>query len=105
MRVRLIRPPVPVSISHERLVFTQSDMDASNFGIDEEGRTCLFDFTEVGLLPESFATYTMSLHDPFTVAAAQHLNWPPCPNLDTMTQIYRLLVVLADPTLGASICT
>ena len=108
MRVRVTRriePPAPVSISHERLVFTQSDMDASNFGIDEEGRACLFDFTEVGLLPESFAAYTMSLRDPFTVEVAQHLNWPPSPNLETMIQIYRCLVTLADPTLGMSTCT
>jgi hypothetical protein len=28
----------PVSVSGERLMFTQSDMDDSNFGVDEHGR-------------------------------------------------------------------
>jgi len=29
----------PVSVSGERLMFTQSDMDVSNFGVDENART------------------------------------------------------------------
>ena len=96
---------MPVSISHERLVFTQSDMDASNFGVDDKGRTCLLDFGEVGLLPESFATYTVSSVAPFTAAVAQHLNWPSCSNLDTMRKIRGCLAMIADPTLGTSTCT
>jgi len=80
----LLRPGpdlAPVSLSHERLVFTQSDMHESNFNVDTEGRTCLLDFGEVRLLPESFASYTMSLRSPFTAAVAQHLGWPSSSNL------------------------
>ncbi len=98
------RPAAPASISHERLVFTQSDMHMSNFGVNDKGMTCLFDFGEVGLLPESFASYTMSLTAPFTVDVARHLVWPSCSNLDSMSKIRRYLAILADPILGTSTC-
>ena len=48
-------------------LFIQSDTDASNFGVDDRGNTFLFDFDELGLLPESFASYTGSLTQSFTV--------------------------------------
>src|SRR5258708_18445679 len=96
--------PAPASIIHERLVFTQSDMHISNFGVDDKVGTCLFDFGEVGLLPESFANYTMSLAAPFTVHVARHLVWPSSSNLESMSKIRRYLAILADPTLGTSIC-
>jgi hypothetical protein len=53
---RRFRPAAHTSISHERLVFTQSDMRVSNFGVDDKGMTCLFDFGEVGcsLLAQPF---------------------------------------------------
>ena len=34
-------------------MFTQSDMDDSNFGLDENGRTVLMDFSEIGVLPDT----------------------------------------------------
>ncbi|KAI5990732.1 hypothetical protein EDD15DRAFT_2278600 [Pisolithus albus] len=40
-------------------MFTQADMHDSNFGVDENGRTVLMDFSEVGLLPESFVAFTL----------------------------------------------
>ncbi|KAI6103676.1 hypothetical protein F5141DRAFT_1050428 [Pisolithus sp. B1] len=95
----------PVRISHEQLVFTQSDMDASNFGADDKGNTCLFDFGEVGLLPESFANHTMSSNAPFTVQVVKYLGWPSCPNLDSMSKIRGFLGILGDTTLGMSSCT
>ncbi|KIO26467.1 hypothetical protein M407DRAFT_24191 [Tulasnella calospora MUT 4182] len=90
----------PVSLSGERLVFTQSDVDESNFGIDDEGKTVLLDFAEVGILPESFASHTMSSMDPFTVAVAKCLAWPDSPNLYSMSVISYLLWMLHDPSLG-----
>ncbi|KZT04173.1 uncharacterized protein LAESUDRAFT_703740 [Laetiporus sulphureus 93-53] len=93
-------PVAHVSLCNERLVFTQSDMDESNFGVDVEGRTCLFDFGAVGLLPESFASYTMSSSVQFTAAVAQHLGWPSSPNLRTMGRISTFLWMYFDPTLG-----
>ena len=40
-------------------MFTQSDMDASNFGVDEHWRTVLMDFRDIGLLPETFVAFTL----------------------------------------------
>jgi len=80
-------------------------MHESNFDVDTEGRTCLLDFGEVGLLPESFASYTVSLRAPFTVAVAQHLGWPSSSNLDTMSEISGFLWIYSDPKLGTLTCT
>ena len=48
----------PVKISNDRLMFTQSNMDLSNFGVDEQDKTVLMDFRDIGLLPETFVAYT-----------------------------------------------
>jgi len=50
----------PVEISGDRLIFTQSDMHPSNFGVDQHGKTVLLDLAEIGLLPKTFVTHTMS---------------------------------------------
>ena len=42
----------PVSARSERLMFTQSNMDDSNFGVDEHNRTVLMDFSEIGCCPK-----------------------------------------------------
>src|SRR5258708_11506501 len=99
------RPAVHASISHEWLVFTQSNMHMSNFSVNDKGMMCLFNFGEVGLLPESFASYTMSLATPFTINITQYLAWLSSSNLDLMSKVCGYLVMLADPTLGASTCT
>ncbi|KAF9512522.1 hypothetical protein BS47DRAFT_1382916 [Hydnum rufescens UP504] len=49
----------PVEIRGDRLMFTQSDMDPSNFGVDQDGKTVLMDFADIGVLPETFVAYTM----------------------------------------------
>lgn len=69
-------PVKPVSISSERLIFTQSDMDASNFAVDEDGNTVLLDFGEIGVLPSSFVMFILSSQASFTVAVAGSLGWP-----------------------------
>jgi len=43
----------------DRLMFTQSDMHPSNFGVDQHGKTVLMDFAEIGVLPETFVAHTM----------------------------------------------
>ena len=50
----------PVRVSGECFMFTQSHMNYSNFGVDENGRTVLIGFSEVGLLPETFIAHTLS---------------------------------------------
>ncbi|GJJ14320.1 hypothetical protein Clacol_008584 [Clathrus columnatus] len=89
-----------VSFLNERLVLTQSDMDESHFGVDDKERPCLLDFRSIGWLPESFASHTMSSIIPFIAAVAQHLDWPPSPNLLTMSRIRGFLGMYADRTLG-----
>ncbi|KAF8328477.1 hypothetical protein F5887DRAFT_1007823, partial [Amanita rubescens] len=56
-RLRLV---TPVSFDNEPLILTQSDMDASNFGVDESGKIVLLDFSQIGWLPLSFAKFTTS---------------------------------------------
>ena len=80
-------------------------MDARNFGVDDRGNTCLFDFDEVGLLPESFASYTVSSTQPFTIEVAKYLDWAHCSNRASMSRISGVLWQLSDPTLGTLTCT
>ena len=40
-------------------MLTQSDMDPSNFGVDTAGRPVIFDFGQIGWLPESLANYSL----------------------------------------------
>ena len=81
-------------------------MDLSNFGVDRNGKTCLFDFEVVGILPLSFVAFTLWERDgTFVSKVAEHLNLPPSPNLHSMGRICGLLWMLADPKLGTSIYT
>jgi len=48
-----------ISIADEPLVLTQSDMDPSNFAVDATGRPVIFDFCQIGWLPESLANFTL----------------------------------------------
>jgi hypothetical protein len=78
-------------------------MDESNFFIDTNGRMCVVDFENVGLLPEFFASYTVHVSsDPFVMEVAQYLDWPRSPNLDSMIRASVILRTISDPTLGTS---
>jgi hypothetical protein len=98
------RPVKPVSISGERLIFTQSDMDTSNFGVDEDGNTVLLDFGQIGLLPESFVMYIMCSGTSFTASVAKSLGWSGSFNLTSMAVSSGCLWKTSDTTLGASTC-
>ncbi|KAH8986802.1 hypothetical protein EDB86DRAFT_2224657 [Lactarius hatsudake] len=89
----------PVSVSGERLMFTQSDMDDSNFGVDENGRTVLMDFSEVGLLPE---THTLSSGKLRPIAASLGLSSNS--NLVSMAAITQCLGMVSNPRFGTSTC-
>ena len=97
------QPVEPVRFSGEPLIFTQSDMDASNFGVDDGGNTVLLDFGEIGVLPASFATFTMSLDATFT-DVAKLLGWSGSSNLASMTAISHCLWQTSDPRLGEPTC-
>ena len=95
--------PKKISFSGESPVFTQSDMDESNFFIDANGEMCLGDFKSIGLLPESFASYTMYCYrDPFVIEVAKYLDWSRSPNLYSMARACEILQKMGDPTLGMS---
>ncbi|KAI6012185.1 hypothetical protein PISMIDRAFT_104192 [Pisolithus microcarpus 441] len=88
----------PISVNGERLMFTQADMHDSNFGVDENGRTVLMDFREVGLLPESFVAFTL----PPVIAASLGLSGNS--KLTSMAAIAHCLLMVADPDFGTSPC-
>ncbi len=48
-----------IILSDERLLFMQSDMHPSIFGVDEDGNTVLMDFAEIEMVPECFTAYTL----------------------------------------------
>jgi hypothetical protein len=88
-------------------MFAQSDMDDSNYGVDEHGQTVLMDFCEIGLLPESFVAFTLysgtrlgpiANHD--SIAASLGLSGNA--NVRTMGAITGHLRMFADPRLGFS---
>ena len=98
------QPVKPVGISGERLIFTQPDIDASNFGVDEHGNTVLLDFGDIALLPESFVAYTMSSNKRLA-AIAESSGSSASSNLASMAVISHRLWMTFDPRLGASTCT
>ena len=81
-------------------MFTQSDMDDSNFGVDEHGRTVLMDFCEIGLLPETFIAFTLSSKKLYPIAASLGLSGNS--NLASMAAIAYCVRMVSDPKLGTS---
>ncbi|KAI6096803.1 hypothetical protein EDD16DRAFT_637009 [Pisolithus croceorrhizus] len=89
----------PVRICDDRPMFTQSDMDPSNFGVDEHGNTTLMNFGAIGLLPESFAAHTMSTRDKRLAPIASYLGLSRSANA-SMAAISSHLWMTSDETLG-----
>ncbi|KAI4518515.1 hypothetical protein K525DRAFT_208333 [Schizophyllum commune Loenen D] len=58
-KARTLATIADINIADEPLVLTQSDMDLSNFGVDTAGRPVIFDFGQIGWLPESLANYSL----------------------------------------------
>ena len=82
-------------------MFTQSDMHEGNFILDHTGRPCLVDFDSVGLLPKSFAVYTVKASGkPFVRSVAKYLPTWTSPNLVSLSKAGAILMMLADATLG-----
>lgn len=76
----------------------QADINASNFGVDEQGNTVLMDFGDVSLLPETFTRLTYSANIGDTVALKCSAN------MESMSKISYALGMTVDPELGASTC-
>ena len=85
-------------------MFTQSDVHEGNFILDPAGRLCLVDFETVGLLPESFAVYTVKVsREPFVKSVGNCLPSWTSPNLAAMAKARTIVNMSADPTLGTTI--
>ena len=80
-------------------------MDESNFFIDTKDKMCMVDFEGVGLLPQSFASYTMH-SNAFAKEVASYLDWSPTLNLSSIGRAGQILKTSGDETLGMfiSIC-
>ena len=93
----------PVDMGGDRLMFTQSDMDPSNFGVDQHGETVLMDFGEIGFLPETFVAFTMFSNKwHASIALALNLSYS---SGGTMGRLSGCLVMAANTKLGASTYT
>ena len=93
--------PAEMDFLNDRLIFTQSDMDRSNFALDKDNRICMFDFAEVGVLPESFASYTLGCSsDPFIKSVAGYLGWIDRRNRYSMARARAALWTSSVPTHG-----
>ncbi|KAG7095108.1 hypothetical protein E1B28_005893 [Marasmius oreades] len=94
----------PIVITNDPLIFTQSDMHVSNFGVDQCGNMVLFDFGDIGRLPLSFAKYTMGSHGngSFIARVANLLRWPNLDNSNmfSMASVSSYLWMKANPALG-----
>ncbi|KAF7327806.1 hypothetical protein MKEN_00360400 [Mycena kentingensis (nom. inval.)] len=53
-----------ISLADETTLFLQTDMHAGNFGIDAQGHIVLLDFDSIGVVPQSFALYTLHTRFP-----------------------------------------
>ncbi|KAF8346230.1 hypothetical protein F5887DRAFT_1073874 [Amanita rubescens] len=100
MMISKLRPVTPVSFDNEPVILTQSDMDASNFGVDEAGKTVLFGFGQIGWLPLSLAKFTMSSTVRFTADVAKFLRWSCSSNEVSMREISICLWMASEPSLG-----
>ncbi|KAF9814929.1 hypothetical protein IEO21_04873 [Rhodonia placenta] len=99
---KLRRTPLErVSLSGERLMFTQPDMHPSNFGVDEHGNTVLMDFGEIAMLPESFVAFTLASYESQAASAtARSIGLSRRSHLRSMAVIASVLWMIADPRLG-----
>ncbi|KAF7359090.1 hypothetical protein MSAN_01250100 [Mycena sanguinolenta] len=97
---KLATPADPIVITDDPLIFTQSDMHVSNFGVDECGNTVLMDFGLIGRLPLSFAKYTIQSSDDFISRVADLLHWPENSNIDSMARVSHCLWMTANPQPG-----
>ncbi|TRM57124.1 hypothetical protein BD626DRAFT_635089 [Schizophyllum amplum] len=89
----------PVSLTDERLVCVQGNMNESHFGVDEEGRTVLMGSSNISFVPETFARYALVNAKLRTVADSLGLS--SANNMKAMVAIaHNLGMTPADPSLG-----
>ena len=80
-------------------MFTQSNPDISNFGVDEKNKMVLMDFAEIGLLPKTLVAHAMSTRDGSLAPIASSLDLSNDSNA-SMAEIRWYLWLVCDPKLG-----
>jgi len=76
-------------------------MHEGNFILDPTGKICLVDFDTVGLLPKSFAVYTLRVPvKPFVESVVKYLPTWTSPNLVPLSEARDILIRTSDRTLG-----
>ncbi|KAJ7660374.1 hypothetical protein DFH06DRAFT_1089702 [Mycena polygramma] len=100
--------PVPnVCLADEEVVLTQSDMDASNFGVDTDGRPVIWDAATIQALPVTLADFTLLRTTQFAKDVAAHMFTEDEmaarrrePNMMSLGEVRRRVFMGADPTYG-----
>ena len=83
------------------LVLCPSDLNASNFMIDNEEKLWAIDFGRTCFLPASFMSYSLaSSSDVFMQSIARRINYPRSTNLRAMSAASGALVVFNDNAMG-----
>ncbi|KIM41132.1 hypothetical protein M413DRAFT_445850 [Hebeloma cylindrosporum] len=107
---RVPRPHIPpnrppdMDFLDDALIFTQSDMHISNFALDKDNKICMFDFEAIGIVPESFARFTVTSRVwSFLGRVAECMGWTPDRNRESMARAGGVLLMVADPTLGLDV--
>ena len=92
---------------NEDVVLTQSDMDASNFGVGLDGRAVLFDAATIQALPVTLANFTLLRTTPFATAVSQHVfdadkmvTRLASPSLKSLAEVRQFLSNTFDDSLG-----
>jgi hypothetical protein len=100
-------PVTNVSLVNEDVVLTQSDMDASNFGVGLDGRAVLFDTANIQALPVTLADFTLLRTAPFATAVSKHLFGAKdraarlkSPSLESLARVRQFLIMTSDDSLG-----
>jgi len=107
MILRPWNPLTHLSLANEDVIVTQSDMDASNFGVTPDGRAVLFDAATIQALPLTLADFILLRTTPFATAVSQHIfdadkraARSKSPSLVVLAEVRRLLSMTADDGLG-----
>ena len=92
---------------NDDVVLTQSDMDASNFGVGLDGRAVLFDAATIQALPVTLADFTLLRTTTFATAVSQHVFDAAeraaslvSTNLESLAEVRRFLSMTSDDSLG-----
>lgn len=95
-----------LDVFNQEVVFSQADVDESNFGVGPDGRPVIFDFFEIGRVPVPLANFTLVCGTTFAqdiaklVSDVLHLGPNTAPDMILIAVIATTLVMVYDKRLG-----